>query len=143
MKTAEYASETASYVETSKVNVPVAQLYWNCVNQGNIVQASYGNFGRTPGDIGSPYKRIVDNSDKSETYYIWQEPWQNLNGSERADLNAFLVLRNGGSANLTAEGLQNLISRGIVAADGTGKTLTEIGKLVCQEYALSLTGGWK
>ena len=38
-------------------------------NQGQIVEVAYGGFDQAEHDVGDPYKRVHDQSDRSTTYY--------------------------------------------------------------------------
>jgi hypothetical protein len=64
------ATATATYVECQESDIP-SDVRWDTPrrNAGQIVEIMYGDFGRTPADVGSPYKARIDHSDGSRSYY--------------------------------------------------------------------------
>ena len=43
-------------------------------NQGQIVEIAYGGWGRHEHDVGDPYQRVTDRSDRSVQYYKLSTP---------------------------------------------------------------------
>lgn len=62
------------YLETDERAIP-AGIMWDTprANQGQIIEVSYGDFGRGLRGHGDRYRRVTDRSDGSVTYAEWYD----------------------------------------------------------------------
>lgn len=59
-----------TYVRCQESEIPIG-IRWDTPrhNQGQMVEVSYGTFGRGEAGSGDPYKRIEDRTDRTVTYW--------------------------------------------------------------------------